>query len=105
MPIVLRRPLLVSTVLLPLLAACSGLKTVEQPDMTNSVLLQNFSAAPQVAQQQQSWWLAFDDPQLTSLIEQALANNYTLKASLGALAPERSAGSCGHGRADPGAQS
>ncbi|OED48335.1 hypothetical protein ACH42_02365 [Endozoicomonas sp. (ex Bugula neritina AB1)] len=59
-----------------LIGGCSTQTMISQPAPE---LPQEFSLAGQQTQQKQ-WWLDFSDSQLNKLIDQALANNFDLKA-------------------------
>lgn len=83
MSTVFRRPTLAGLALLPVLVACSGVQPVTQPELSGSQLLDGFSE--QAEQTTDQWWLEFNDEQLNALVTQALANNYSLKASLARL--------------------
>jgi len=92
-----------------LLAGCSSLDGVQRPDLSNQPLMATFqndnqvehsgnqveksattrsAATPQLAAHDR-WWRSFADPQLDRLVEAALANSFSLQASLANLERSR----------------
>lgn len=66
------------------LAGCSAQKTIEQPALELPETFSGQQAATTIKARENvsSWWLDLEDPQLNPLIEQALSNNFNLKATI-----------------------
>jgi outer membrane protein, multidrug efflux system len=79
-----RAPALAATLLALALAGCA----VTQPKPPQLDLPAATATAEQNALLER-WWVAFDDPALTALIEEALANNLDLKAALARIEAAR----------------
>lgn len=68
------------------LLVCSTLMLIQactvpiKPVATPIVMLDSFSQTGNTTPLQERWWLAFNDPTLNQLIEQALNNNFSLMA-------------------------
>ena len=79
------RQLFAGLVALPLMA-CSQLDVIDNPgsdgQLENHPLLSDWSEAAAAGSVPDEWWRSFDDPALNSLIDTALANNFSLQASL-----------------------
>ena len=73
-----------------LLSACTTLDSVEpeKPDLAEHFLADD-AATKNTQSSEASWWLAFEDEKLNTLIQIGLANNYSLKASYARLAMAR----------------
>lgn len=72
---------------LPLLAACASTAPVRTPDVALPAAFENqaqTSAAPL-----DRWWVAFDDPQLTALVEEALVSAPQAETALARLEEAR----------------
>lgn len=69
-----------------LLSACTTLDSVEpeKPDLAEHFLADD-TATENTQSSEASWWLAFEDEKLNTLIQIGLANNYSLKASYARL--------------------
>jgi NodT family efflux transporter outer membrane factor (OMF) lipoprotein len=83
----MRRAILLLSASATLLAACSGV-TARKPDTRVPVAYEAPAAATDAALPAQAldqWWLLFNDPQLTGLIETALANAPDAKSALARL--------------------
>lgn len=74
----IRLALLISCVLL---TACSVGETYKQPPTPTPPAFTNSSAAAPAAPDVE-WWKQFNSPQLTTLMTDALANNYDIKAAV-----------------------
>lgn len=79
------RQLFAGLVALPLMA-CSQLDVIDNPgsdgQLENHPLLSDWSDTTPSQSVPDEWWRSFDDPALNSLIDTALANNFSLQASL-----------------------
>lgn len=79
------RQLFAGLVALPLMA-CSQLDVIDNPgsdgQLENHPLLSDWSEVTTAGSVPDEWWRSFDDPALNSLIDTALANNFSLQASL-----------------------
>jgi NodT family efflux transporter outer membrane factor (OMF) lipoprotein len=69
-----------------MLSACTTLDSVEpeKPDLAEHFLADD-TATENTQSSEASWWLAFEDEKLNTLIQIGLANNYSLKASYARL--------------------
>jgi NodT family efflux transporter outer membrane factor (OMF) lipoprotein len=75
-----------------LLAAClalAGCASPRQPDLRMPAAYEAPKGAPSGAVQLDRWWLAFNDPQLTSLVDEALAHNPDARSAAARLAEAR----------------
>lgn len=79
------RQLRVGLVALPLMA-CSQLDFIDNPgsdgQLENHPLLSDWSEVTSSESVPDKWWRSFDDPALNSLVDTALANNFSFQASL-----------------------
>ena len=82
----MRKPFLFLAVI-PLLAACASNKPVRAPQISTPAA---FEARTEVATAPlDRWWTAFNDPQLTALVEEALANSPDARTAQARLAEAR----------------
>lgn len=71
--------------LLMLAAGCATPPEVEHPDL-DIITPDSWTGGPSAAGElSMEWWIGFDDPVLTELVDRALEHNYNLKAALARL--------------------